>query len=133
MADSLEQRGPAARLFVHSKRLLQRLLTVAQSRISLVVVELAEEKQLLVKLLLLSAASIVCFSFALMSLLIVLALVIPAEQRFVVLLSFTVCLLVLAALGVWQVLKLSRQESLLSETRRQLRQDLEVLQERFDD
>lgn len=132
MTDSSQQ-GPTARLFTLSKRMLQRLLRMAEHRLALATVELEEEKQQLLKLLLLAGAALLCLAFALMSLLLLVIWAIDPAYRLTALILLCVTLFILAAIGAFNTLRLSRKSTLLVETRRQLQQDFKALQGSADD
>ena len=130
---STSSQGPAARLLTLSKRMLQRLVRMTEHRVTLVAIELEEEKQHIIKLLLLTGASLLCLAFALMSLLILISWAIDPAYRLTALVILCVTLFVLAAIGIVNSLRLSRKSTLLSETRRQLKHDLQALQEQDHD
>lgn len=130
---STSSQGPAARLLTLSKRMLQRLVSMTEQRVTLVALELEEEKQHIVKLLLLTGASLLCLAFALMSLLLLIIWAIDPAHRLVALIVLCLALFVFAAIGVISTMRLSRKNTLLSETRRQLKHDLQALQEQNHD
>lgn len=113
--------------------MLQRLLRMAEHRLTLATIELEEEKQQLLKLLLLAGASLLCLAFALMSLLMLVSWAIDPAYRLTALFLLCVTLFIVAAIGAFSTLRLSRKSTLLAETRRQLQQDLRALQEPTDD
>lgn len=132
MTDSSAQ-GPATKLLTLSKRMLQRLLRMAEHRLTLATIELEEEKQQLLKLLLLAGATLLCLAFALMSLLMLVSWAIDPAYRLTALLLLCIMLFIAAAFGAWNTLRLSRKSTLLAETRRQLQKDLRTLQDPTDD
>ena len=113
--------------------MLQRLLRMAEHRLTLATIELEEEKQQLLKLLLLAGASLLCLAFALMSLLMLVSWAIDPAYRLTALSLLCLTLFILAGVGVYSTLQLSRKSTLLVETRRQLQKDLRTLQEPTDD
>lgn len=123
-----EQQGPASGLFSLSKRILSQLVHMAESRLRLAAIELEEEKVLLTKLLLLAGISLICFAFALMSLLILICWAIDPAYRLTALSVMTVTLFVVAIAGIVITIKKSRQRTLLAETKRQLKHDLQLLE-----
>ncbi|MDX3773878.1 phage holin family protein [Chromatiaceae bacterium AAb-1] len=126
------RQGPASGLFSLSKRILSQLVAMAESRLRLAAIELEEEKLQLTRLLLLAGISLLCLAFALMSLLILICWAIDPVYRFTALSIMTATLFILAVAGISLTLRKSRQTNILAETRRQLKQDLQTLQEPSD-
>lgn len=112
------------------QRLLTTLVSIAETRIRLAIVELEEEKANLLQLLLMVGLTMIFTAFGLMSLIILVILAVPLEYRLYAIVITTVSLFAFALVfGLWALAK-SRRSTLLQYTRKELDTDRKALEER---
>ncbi|WP_416260978.1 phage holin family protein [Gibbsiella quercinecans] len=125
MAEYPQQRaqGPAKGLLDAGQRIITILVSMVETRLRLVAVELEEEKANLIQLILMAGLTLLFTAFGLMSLLILIFWAVEPEYRLIALGSTTAVLLFLALVGlIWTLVK-ARRTTLLSNTRKQLELD----------
>lgn len=125
MAEYPQQRaqGPAKGLLDAGQRIITILVSMVETRLRLVAVELEEEKANLIQLILMAGLTLLFTAFGLMSLLILIFWAVEPEYRLIALGTTTAVLLFLALVGlIWTLVK-ARRTTLLSNTRKQLELD----------
>ncbi|ATA20540.1 putative membrane protein YqjE [Gibbsiella quercinecans] len=125
MAEYPQQRaqGPAKGLLDAGQRIITILVSMVETRLRLVAIELEEEKANLIQLILMAGLTLLFTAFGLMSLLILIFWAVEPEYRLIALGSTTAVLLFLALVGlIWTLVK-ARRTTLLSNTRKQLELD----------
>ena len=112
--------------------IIQRIATLAvsivETRIRLLAVELEEEKENLLNLLLMSGLTLICFSFGLISLLILICWTIDPAYRFIALAAFTTLLFCSAFILFFMIKRKLNSQRFLEETRKNLKLDRELLE-----
>ncbi|GAA3899291.1 MULTISPECIES: phage holin family protein [Gibbsiella] len=134
MAEYPQQRaqGPAKGLLDAGQRIITILVSMVETRLRLVAVELEEEKANLIQLILMAGLTLLFTAFGLMSLLILIFWAVEPEYRLIALGSTTAVLLFLALVGlIWTLVK-ARRTTLLSNTRKQLELDRAKLEGRAE-
>ncbi|GAA3611356.1 MAG: phage holin family protein [Gibbsiella quercinecans] len=125
MAEYPQERaqGPAKGLLDAGQRIITILVSMVETRLRLVAVELEEEKANLIQLILMAGLTLLFTAFGLMSLLILIFWAVEPEYRLIALGTTTAVLLFLALVGlIWTLVK-ARRTTLLSNTRKQLELD----------
>lgn len=125
MAEYPQERaqGPAKGLLDAGQRIITILVSMVETRLRLVAVELEEEKVNLIQLILMAGLTLLFTAFGLMSLLILIFWAVEPEYRLIALGTTTAVLLFLALVGlIWTLVK-ARRTTLLSNTRKQLELD----------
>ncbi|MTD37966.1 hypothetical protein GIX45_04815 [Erwinia sp. CPCC 100877] len=130
MVNNRQHQGPANRLVGIGQRVLTLLIQMVETRLRLAVVELEEEKARLFQLLLLLGLTMLFAAFGLMSLLVLIIWAIDPQYRLTVMIATTATLLLLALIGAIWTLRKARATSLLRYTRRELKTDRELLEEK---
>lgn len=134
MAEYPQQRaqGPAKGLLDAGQRIITILVSMVETRLRLVAVELEEEKANLIQLILMAGLTLLFTAFGLMSLLILIFWAVEPEYRLIALGTTTAVLLFLALVGlIWTLVK-ARRTTLLSNTRKQLELDRAKLEGRAE-
>ncbi len=134
MAEYPQQRaqGPAKGLLDAGQRIITILVSMVETRLRLVAVELEEEKANIIQLILMAGLTLLFTAFGLMSLLILIFWAVEPEYRLIALGSTTAVLLFLALVGlIWTLVK-ARRTTLLSNTRKQLELDRAKLEGRAE-
>lgn len=120
--------APGQGLIGAGQRLLTTLVSIAETRIRLAIVELEEEKANLLQMLLMVGLTMLFTAFGLMSLMVLVILAVPQEYRLYAIIAITAVLLGLALiLGLWALVK-SRRSTLLKHTRSELATDKKQLE-----
>lgn len=122
--------GPGSSLVGIGQRVLTVLIRMVETRLRLAVVELEEEKARLFQLLLLLGLTMLFAAFGLMSLLVLIIWAVDPQYRLIVMIATTATLLLLALIGAIWTLRKARATSLLRYTRRELKTDRELLEEK---
>ncbi|NUU66884.1 phage holin family protein [Enterobacteriaceae bacterium BIT-l23] len=130
MADNRQHQGPGSSLVGIGQRVLTLLIQMVETRLRLAVVELEEEKSRLFQLLLLLGLTMLFAAFGLMSLLVLIIWAVDPQYRLAVMIATTATLLLLALIGAIWTLRKARSTSLLRYTRRELKTDRELLEEK---
>lgn len=110
--------------------MLTLLIQMVETRLRLAVVELEEEKARLFQLLLLLGLTMLFAAFGLMSLLVLIIWAVDPQYRLTVMVATTATLLILALIGAIWTLRKARATSLMRYTRRELKTDRELLEEK---
>lgn len=132
MADYRQHEGPGKSVLGIGQRILTILVQMVETRLRLAVVELEEEKANLLQLMLMLGLTMIFTAFGLMSLMVLIIWAVDPQYRLEVMLATTVTLLVLAlALGIWTLRK-AKRTSLLRHTRRELKNDRELLEDKSE-
>lgn len=103
------------------------LVNIVESRIRLLAVELEEEKNHILSLLLMSGLTLICLTFGLLSLFILICWAIDPIYRFTALATFTGIMLLIALIFALMTLKKAKSSTFLEETRDNLKVDKELL------
>lgn len=120
--------GPAKGVLDIGQRILTILVSMVETRVRLVALELEEEKSHFVQLLLMAGLTLLLTAFGLMSLLILIFWAIEPAHRLMALSITTAVLLLLALIGgIWTLVK-ARRSTLLKSTRKQLEIDRSQLE-----
>ncbi len=130
MANNRQHQGPGSSLVGIGQRVLTVLIRMVETRLRLAVVELEEEKARLFQLLLLLGLTMLFAAFGLMSLLVLIIWAVDPQYRLIVMIATTATLLLLALIGAIWTLRKARATSLLRYTRRELKTDRELLEEK---
>ncbi|TCZ21965.1 hypothetical protein EYB39_23075 [Pantoea agglomerans] len=115
------------------KKLISVTTEIIHTRLQLAVTELEEEKNRLFRLLLLTGFSLMFTAFGVISLLVYALLIAAPYDRPATLLHASIAFIILAAVTGALVFFIAGRTSLLSETRKQLGQDLHALRRRRDE
>ncbi|MBW7982732.1 phage holin family protein [Enterobacillus tribolii] len=127
---SPEERGPAIGALRIGQRIMTLLVSMAETRLRLAVVELEEEKNHLIQLLMMAGITLLFTAFGLMTLLILIFLAVDPAYRLTALAITAAILLGLALIGVIWTLSKARRSTLLGASRRQLAIDRELLEDK---
>jgi uncharacterized membrane protein YqjE len=122
--------GPAKGVLDIGQRIITILVSMVETRVRLVAVELEEEKTNLIQLLLMAGITLLFTAFGLMSLLILIFWAIDPTYRLMALGTTTAVLLLLAIIGVIWTMKKARRSTLLGATRQQLAIDRSELEDK---
>ncbi|MBT0726088.1 phage holin family protein [Rosenbergiella australiborealis] len=130
MSSSRPGSAPGQGILGVGQRILTTLVSIAETRIRLAIVELEEEKANLLQMLLMVGLTMIFTAFGLMSLMILVILAVPPSARLYAIIITTVVLFALAVIfGVWALVK-SRRSTLLKHTRKELDTDRKQLEEK---
>ncbi len=120
--------GPGKRAFDIVQRIITTIVSIVETRLRLIVIELEEEKATLIQLLIIAGTSLIFIMLALISLLALIFFYIDPAWRLPALTITTVTFFLLAFTGiVWTLLKV-RRSLLLNATRQQLAIDRILLE-----
>ncbi|OAT48811.1 inner membrane protein [Proteus hauseri ATCC 700826] len=133
MSESQRPQGPASGVLTSISRIGTIVIGMIETRLSLIAVELEEEKTTLIQLILMAGITLLLTAFGLMSLLILIFWVIDPEYRIYALAITTAVLLIGALIGALMTLKKSRNSTLLGDTRQQLELDKRLLEQYHDE
>ncbi|HCH51081.1 MAG TPA: hypothetical protein DEV59_10405 [Proteus sp.] len=133
MSESQRPQGPASGVLTSISRIGTIVIGMIETRLSLIAVELEEEKTTLIQLILMAGITLLLTAFGLMSLLILIFWVIDPEYRIYALAITTAVLLIGALIGAIMTLKKSRNSTLLGDTRQQLELDKRLLEQYHDE
>lgn len=125
--------GPSGSIVAVGKKLISLTTEIIHTRLQLAVTELEEEKSRLFRLLLFTGLSLMFTAFGAMSLLVYALLIAAPYDRPATLLHASAVFIILAAIMGAVVFFIAGRTSLLSETRKQLGQDLHALRRRRDE
>ncbi|CAK9886101.1 MAG: Inner membrane protein YqjE [Candidatus Erwinia impunctatus] len=128
MTDSSQHHGPGKGVIKAGQRILTTLVSIVETRLKLVVIELEEEKANLIQMLMMVGLTMLFTAFGLMSLLVLAIWAVPAEQRLLTVGIITALLFTLAIIFAVWTLKRSRRSTLLNATRRELDKDRQMLE-----
>lgn len=130
MVNNKPFQGPGQGVLSIIQRIARLLIHTVETRVSLVTLELEEERAHIFRLLIVAGITLLLFAFGLMTLIGLLCLVVPPEYRLMVL-SITSALLFFFALigGLWTIKK-ARNTPFLGETRKQLQIDRAILKDK---
>lgn len=132
MAANHPNEGPGKGVLGIGRRILTILIQTAETRLRLAVAELEEEKVRLLQIMLMLGLTMIFTVFGLMSLLVLIIWAVDPHYRLAVMLGTTVTLLVLALiLGLWTLGK-ARRTSFMRYTRRELKNDRELLEDKSE-
>ncbi|AIQ98528.1 phage holin family protein [Pluralibacter gergoviae] len=128
MANTHQPQGPGKGVFSIGQRMVTILVEMVETRLRLAVVELEEEKANLFQMLLMLGLTLLFAAFGLMSLMVLLIWAIDPQYRLNAMIATTVVLFLLALIGgVWTMVR-ARRASLLRHTRKELANDLALLE-----
>ncbi|QAV23630.1 phage holin family protein [Proteus hauseri] len=133
MSESQRPQGPASGVLTSISRIGTIVIGMIETRLSLIAVELEEEKTTLIQLILMAGITLLLTAFGLMSLLILIFWVIDPEYRIYALAITTAVLLIGALIGAIMTLRKSRNSTLLGDTRQQLELDKRLLEQYHDE
>lgn len=119
--------GPSGSMVAVAKKLISTSTEIIHTRLQLAANELEEEKSRLFRLLLLTGLSLVFTALGAVSLLVYALLIADPSDRPATLLHASVAFIILAVIAGAVVFFTAGRTSLLTETRRQLGQDLHAL------
>ena len=128
MAESHHTQGPGKGVFSIGQRVVTILVEMVETRLRLAVVELEEEKANLFQMLLMLGLTLLFAAFGLMSLMVLLIWAIDPQYRLNAMIATTVVLLLLALIGGTWTLVRARRATLLRHTRKELANDLALLE-----
>lgn len=126
--DNQHSPGPGKGAVNIIQRIGTLVVSIVETRIRLLAVELEEEKENLINLLLMSGLTLIFLAFGLMSLLILICLAIDPAYRFIALAIFTTLLFCLAFILLFIIRKKLNSQRFLEETRKNLKLDRELLE-----
>lgn len=129
MATELPRQGPGHSAVSTVQRIFALLIGMAETRLRLAVIELEQEKNLLIQLLLMVGITLLFTAFGLMSLIVLIILSIDPASRLTALCWITATLLGLALCGAVWTLKRARRSTLLRDTRKELAADRSLLED----
>ncbi|WP_038903266.1 phage holin family protein [Dickeya zeae] len=129
MATELPRQGPGRSAVSTVQRIFALLIGMAETRLRLAVIELEQEKNLLIQLLLMVGMTLLFTAFGLMSLIVLIILSIDPASRLTALCWITATLLGLALCGAVWTLKRARRSTLLRDTRKELAADRSLLED----
>lgn len=122
--------GPGEGIVGIGQRLFSTVVSIAETRLRLIVVELEEEKANLLQMLLMVGLIMIFSIFGLMSLLVLVIVAVDPQYRLYAISITTGVLFGLAIImTIWVVAK-SKKSSLLKHTRNELGRDRKALEER---
>lgn len=125
-----ESEGPAQGALNIGRRIIALLVDTVETRFSLAITELEEEKTRLIQLFLMAGITLLCALFGLLTLLVFIFLSVDPQYRLIALGLCAGVLLLCAAIGAFITLKRARAATLLKETRQQLKIDKILLGQR---
>ncbi len=129
MAESQQSHGPGNGVINIGQRIITTLVSMVETRVRLVVVELEEEKANLIQMLMMVGLTMLFTAFGLMSLMVLLIWGVDAQYRLLALVITTGVFFLLALIfGLWSLHK-SRQSTLLRHTRKELETDRKLLED----
>ncbi|PIF13882.1 Uncharacterized membrane protein YqjE [Candidatus Pantoea floridensis] len=129
MSDSQQSHGPGKGVFNIGQRIVTTLVSMAETRVRLAIVELEEEKANLIQMLMMVGLTMLFTAFGLMSLMVLIIWAVDAQYRLMAIAITTGVLFALALIfGLWTLYK-SRQSTLLRHTRKELDTDRKLLEE----
>ncbi|RAW89786.1 phage holin family protein [Photorhabdus laumondii] len=129
MINSSKSQGPGKGVLDILQRIASVVIEIIETRLQLIVVELEKEKATLIQLVVIASLTLLLTAFGLMCLLVMIFWAIDPNWRFTVLASTTGTLLVLALIGLIWTIRKTRNSTLLSATREQLKIDREMLED----
>ncbi|WP_033570639.1 phage holin family protein [Dickeya undicola] len=124
-----QRQGPGGTAVSTIQRILAILIGMAETRLRLAVVELEQEKNLLIQLLLMVGVTLLFTAFGLMSLIVLIIWSIDPALRLTALCWITATLFGLALFGALWTLKRLRRSTLLRDTRKELATDRSLLED----
>ncbi|UGA51598.1 MULTISPECIES: phage holin family protein [Dickeya] len=124
-----QRQGPGSTAVSTVQRILAILVGMAETRLRLAVVELEQEKNLLIQLLLMVGLTLLFTAFGLMSLIVLIIWSIDPALRLTALCWITAALFGLALFGALWTLKRLRRSTLLRDTRKELATDRSLLED----
>jgi len=125
--------GPGKGIFTLGQRIITLIVSMVETRIRLVVVELEQEKANIIQLLMMAGITLLLAAFGLMSLLILVIWAVDPQYRLAAIATTTGVLFLLAIIGAVWTLSKARQSTLLSATREELLADRNILEKVRDD
>ncbi|WP_368540768.1 phage holin family protein [Enterobacter soli] len=129
MEDPRHAQGPANNVLGIGQRILTTLVSIAETRVRLAVVELEEEKANLFQMLLMLGLTMLFAAFGLMSLMVLIIWAIDPQYRLNAMIATTVVLLLGALIGGLWTLRKARQSTFLRHTRQELANDRSLLED----
>jgi len=129
MEDPRHAQGPAHNVLGIGQRILTTLVSIAETRVRLAVVELEEEKANLFQMLLMLGLTMLFAAFGLMSLMVLIIWAIDPQYRLNAMIATTVVLLAGALIGGLWTLRKARQSTFLRHTRQELANDRSLLED----
>lgn len=129
MAEYRQPQGPGKGVLGIGQRIITIIVEMVETRVSLAVVELEEEKANLVQILLMLGMTMLFAAFGLMSLMVLIIWAIDPQYRLNAMIATTAVLLVLALIGGLMTLRKARKSTLLRHTRKELANDRDLLEE----
>ncbi|HDR2158889.1 TPA: phage holin family protein [Enterobacter cancerogenus] len=129
MENPRHAQGPANNVLGIGQRILTTLVSIAETRVRLAVVELEEEKANLFQMLLMLGLTMLFAAFGLMSLMVLIIWAIDPQYRLNAMIATTVVLLVGALIGGLWTLRKARQSTFLRHTRQELANDRSLLED----
>lgn len=130
MVDNKPIPGPGQGALNIIQRIAALLISAVETRVTLVTLELEEERARFFQLLIMSGITLLLFAFGLMTLISLLFLAVSPEYRLMVLSITTGVLLFLALIGGLWTIKKAYSTSFLGETRKQLQIDRAILKDK---
>lgn len=124
-----QRQGPGRSAVSTVQRILAILVGMAETRLRLAVVELEQEKNLLIQLLLMVGLTLLFTAFGLMSLIVLIIWSLDPALRLTALCWITATLFGLALFGALWTLKRLRRSTLLRDTRKELAMDRSLLED----
>ncbi|ATO31516.1 hypothetical protein F6X50_18500 [Dickeya dianthicola] len=124
-----QRQGPGRSAVSTVQRILAILVGMAETRLRLAVVELEQEKTLLIQLLLMVGLTLLFTAFGLMSLIALIIWSLDPALRLAALCWVTATLFGLALFGAFWSLKRLRRSTLLRDTRKELAMDRSLLED----
>ncbi|MCA7001348.1 phage holin family protein [Dickeya solani] len=124
-----QRQGPGSSAVSTVQRILAILVGMAETRLRLAVVELEQEKNLLIQLLLMVGLTLLFTAFGLMSLIVLIIWSLDPALRLTALCWITATLFGLALFGAIWTLKRLRRSTLLRDTRKELATDRSLLED----
>ncbi|WOA54317.1 phage holin family protein [Dickeya solani] len=124
-----QRQGPGSSAVSTVQRILAILVGMAETRLRLAVVELEQEKNLLIQLLLMVGLTLLFTAFGLMSLIVLIIWSLDPALRLTALCWITATLFGLALFGALWTLKRLRRSTLLRDTRKELATDRSLLED----
>ncbi|ANE75992.1 phage holin family protein [Dickeya solani] len=124
-----QRQGPGSSAVSTVQRILAILVGMAETRLRLAVVELEQEKNLLIQLLLMVGLTLLFTAFGLMSLVVLIIWSLDPALRLTALCWITATLFGLALFGALWTLKRLRRSTLLRDTRKELATDRSLLED----
>ncbi|WP_158367148.1 phage holin family protein [Candidatus Williamhamiltonella defendens] len=128
MKEKFGKKSPSQKLVDIIRHITSTIVSIIETRLGLVVIELEEEKNRLIQLLLIAGMTLLCAFFGLITLLILLIWSIDPVYRLFMLGMITTVFLGLSILGVFWIIKKRPQSTLLIHTQNQLEIDKNFLE-----